>query len=80
MAMITIFTHYYRKTQSTKTRLKWITKLVWPTGIIFALLMAFSRIHNGMHYPTDVIAGGIFGILYGSIGIYITNKKARNII
>lgn len=28
-----------------------------PIAIIIALLMAFSRIHNGMHYTTDVVAG-----------------------
>ncbi|HCB51180.1 TPA: hypothetical protein DEP21_01160 [Patescibacteria group bacterium] len=27
--------------------------------------MAFSRMHNGMHYPSDVIVGSVLGILYG---------------
>ena len=36
-----------------------------PIAIIFALLMAFSRMHNGMHYPSDVLAGTVLGIVYG---------------
>jgi len=29
---------------------------VWPFALVFALMMAFSRMHNGMHYPSDVLA------------------------
>jgi membrane-associated phospholipid phosphatase len=28
----------------------------WPFAIVFALMIMFSRIHNGMHYPLDVLA------------------------
>ena len=31
-----------------------------PSALIIALLVGFSRIHNGMHYPLDVLAGAIF--------------------
>lgn len=41
----------------------------YPSLIIFALVfvlfMAFSRLHNGMHYPSDILAGIVFGLLYG---------------
>jgi membrane-associated phospholipid phosphatase len=30
--------------------------LLRPVAILFTLLMALSRIHNGMHYPSDVLA------------------------
>lgn len=32
---------------------------VWPYAILYALLMTWSRMHNGMHYPSDVLAGSI---------------------
>lgn len=34
-------------------------------GVGFVLLMGFARMHNGMHYPTDVLAGTLLGIGYG---------------
>lgn len=42
--------------------------LIIPS-IIFALVMGFSRLHNGMHYPSDIIAGIILGIFYGWVAI-----------
>jgi len=40
-------------------------------AVIFSVIMAFSRIHNGMHYPIDVIVGTILGMLYGWVAILI---------
>lgn len=32
---------------------------LWPYVIIYVLLMAWSRMHNGMHYPSDIVAGAV---------------------
>lgn len=61
LSLLTVYVYYYRK--------------FWPSGLAFALFMAYARIHNGMHYPTDVLAGAILGFVYGMLGIYIVNKK-----
>lgn len=37
----------------------------------FVFIMAFARLHNGMHYPSDVFMGFILGLLYGWIAIYL---------
>jgi undecaprenyl-diphosphatase len=58
VSILTVFVYFYKK--------YWI---VWTSAILFALLMAFARIHNGMHYPTDVLAGTALGIVYGIIAI-----------
>ena len=60
VAILTCFIYFYRKT--------------WPLALIFVLLMAFARMHNGMHYPSDVLAGAILGIGYGLLAIFILNK------
>jgi undecaprenyl-diphosphatase len=34
---------------------------------VLASLIAFSRVYNGMHYPTDVLAGALLGVLVGAV-------------
>jgi undecaprenyl-diphosphatase len=43
---------------------------LYPLLATFILFMAFSRIHNGMHYLGDVIAGTMLGAAYGIFSIY----------
>ena len=33
--------------------------------LILAVLIALSRLYVGVHYPTDVLAGTVIGILLG---------------
>jgi membrane-associated phospholipid phosphatase len=33
--------------------------------------MGWSRLRNGMHYPSDILAGIILGILYGYLALAI---------
>jgi len=59
LSVLTIFLYYYNG---------W-----WPAIACFAFLMAFARVRNGMHYPSDVLAGAALGICWAMLGIYLTN-------
>lgn len=45
----------------------------WPLMLTFYLVLSISRMHSGMHYLSDVIAGTALGIIYGLAGIYALN-------
>jgi len=42
----------------------------WPAILLFlwALLSSYSRIYIGYHYPSDILAGAVIGVLVGLIG------------
>ena len=44
-----------------------IEKKLAAPALILASLIAFSRLYVGVHYPTDVIAGAIIGIICGIV-------------
>ncbi len=46
-------------------------KFIWLFAIIVAALLSWSRIRNGMHYPSDVLLGIALGILYGYLSLLI---------
>lgn len=53
---------------------------VWlPLGIIFGVLgvlLAWVRVVGGVHFPKDVIAGALIGIVWGSIGFWLFSGVA----
>jgi len=46
--------------------------------ISLASLIAFSRVYLYVHYPTDVLAGAILGLMCSAIVIYLFNKGNNN--
>jgi len=47
-------------------------KYIW---LIFACLIAFSRVYFGVHYLSDVLAGAIIGYLIGCAMVYIEKNN-----
>jgi undecaprenyl-diphosphatase len=33
--------------------------------LLWASVIAYSRVYNGVHYPSDVLVGGFIGALFG---------------
>ena len=44
---------------------------------LFATIIMFSRIYIGVHYPLDVLAGFIFGIIISKLTIIIWNQLSN---
>ncbi|WP_170233240.1 phosphatase PAP2 family protein [Sporomusa termitida] len=38
-------------------------RYLWPLGIVIAGLIGFSRIYLGVHFPSDVLAGWVLGLV-----------------
>ena len=48
----------------------------WGTAAyILAVLIGFSRLYLGVHFPTDVLAGAVIGILAAKAAQWILEKK-----
>ncbi len=45
--------------------------VVMLPSLLFATMIGFSRIYNGVHYPGDVLAGTTLGIICAKIGLAV---------
>lgn len=54
------------------------TRKPWPViFFVLAIISAYSRIYLGVHYPGDVLAGGLIGVLIGNAGIFLLRKLSN---
>ncbi len=44
----------------------------------FATTVGYSRIYNGVHYPSDVFVGGLAGIFWGLFFSFLSRKMIQN--
>ena len=54
--------------------------LVWAVALALILLVGFSRIYLGVHYPSDVMAGyavAVFWVVGVAVGDRIVSHRRR---
>ena len=62
------------------TALAWIYyRRSWYVLLPLAVVMGFSRIYVGAHYPSDVLAGAILGAGYAVAGLWTLNQLWRSL-
>ena len=49
----------------------WQNKAVVVILVVFSVLLAFSRIYCGVHYPLDVVVGAMVGIISGLLALKV---------
>lgn len=52
----------------------WWWKALW---FLYAALIAYERIYVGVHFPLDVVAGMVIGLLTAAIGLRVTRKASQ---
>lgn len=47
-------------------------------ALILASVIAFSRMYLYVHYPTDIVAGILFGVAFAFVGLAVSDRLFRN--
>jgi 4-amino-4-deoxy-L-arabinose transferase-like glycosyltransferase len=63
---------------ATTVALIYFRRRAWLV-LIGALLVSFSRVYNGVHYPSDVLAGAVLGAGYTLAGLVVLDAAWRAI-
>lgn len=43
--------------------IEWENKWKWPIALSFGMLLCFSRVYLGVHFPSDILGGVVVGLL-----------------
>src|SRR5688500_9289462 len=47
--------------------------------VFIASFVAYSRVYNGVHYPSDILAGALLGVLWALLFVWLTRLILRKV-
>ncbi|MEZ5015857.1 MAG: phosphatase PAP2 family protein [Flavipsychrobacter sp.] len=54
--------------------LKHFGKWIWPVALFWAFSVAYAQVYVGVHFPGDVIGGGLLGLVCGVVTSKVYNR------
>ena len=66
--------HFAMGTFMTLTLARRIKK-IWPIPLLWALTIAYAQVYVGVHFPFDVLFGGLLGIAVGSFLAWLYHRR-----
>jgi undecaprenyl-diphosphatase len=54
--------------------LAWLNRIYKVLLLLYTVTVVYSRMYLGVHYPSDVLAGSIYGILVGWMGYQVMHR------
>jgi undecaprenyl-diphosphatase len=52
-------------------RLRWL----WPIPMVWALAVGYAQVYVGVHFPFDVVAGSVLGVVIGLLVALLYNRR-----
>jgi len=57
----------------------WKSQWKWCVALLYTLLISFSRIYLGVHFPTDIVGGWVVGFCLWMVYVYVRPPLERQL-